>query len=282
MSEEITLSIVVTVYNSGKFLPETLDSIEKVKFDIPHEIILVNDGSTDLETINLLEKLSTTNKYQIFHKENGGEGSAKNAGFANARGKYVLSFDSDDCMYKSYYNDAIHILLKNPEFDILYGDLIYFGTQNSYKKSGRYNRMRLAISGNYAGAQCIYKKEVLDILGGYDESLIMVADWDFNSRAAVHGFKFYYFPKPLFRYRRILDGNSMSQNNPKLYHETKMGIIRNVPRDFFTMENISDYAIQSFKNSPKLLLKAIIIIYIPKLYKLLNKMGILKNKIIVQ
>ena len=47
MSDPITLSIIVPVYNIEAFLPESLDSLAKIKFDDPYEIIVIDDGSSD-------------------------------------------------------------------------------------------------------------------------------------------------------------------------------------------------------------------------------------------
>ena len=63
------VSVVIPVYNDGKYLVEAIESIRSQTYkDI--EIVVVNDGSTDTDTLHLLDKLSHEG-LQVLHKENG-------------------------------------------------------------------------------------------------------------------------------------------------------------------------------------------------------------------
>ena len=141
--------------------------------------------------------------------------------------------------------------------------------------------MKLAISGNYLSAVILYKKDVWEKIGGYDVTFKSIEDWDFSSRAAVFGFKFKYLSVPLFMYRRIFNGKSMSQNDLSSYIENKNRIINNVPREFFSKKNINDYVLTSYRREKKLFFKTFIILFLPWLYKFLLKKGVFKNDIIL-
>lgn len=93
---KINLSVIVPVYNAEKYLARCLDSIlaaAKVATEVETEIICVNDGSTD-SSAAVLEKY--TDKVRVFHKENGGQGSARNLGLDNMTGDFVMFVDADD------------------------------------------------------------------------------------------------------------------------------------------------------------------------------------------
>lgn len=275
-----TLTIVIPVYNTPPvFLQECLSSINLPEID--YEIIAVNDGSASEATLEYLQNLENNAKYRLIHKVNGGLSSARNAGIEVAEGKYILPLDSDDILVSETLREALKIMENNSEYDILYGDFQNFGDKTLYNKSGTFNRMKLAISGDFVSAIILYKKKVWNELGGYDISFKNNEDWDFSSRAAVKGYHFYYLPKPLFKYRRIFNGESLSQNDWAAYARNKERIINAIPRSFFTKENINDYILNSFKRDKKLFWKTFIILFFPKIYWFLRKNDFFKNNIIV-
>lgn len=89
------ISIVIPVYNVEKYIDKCLETIVKQTYQ--HlEIILVDDGSTDLsgEKCDLWKKKDS--RIIVIHKENGGLSSARNAGINIATGDYISFIDSDD------------------------------------------------------------------------------------------------------------------------------------------------------------------------------------------
>ena len=96
MSSEIKVSIVVPIYNLEKYVPRCLDAlVNQTLEDI--EILCVDDGSKD-SAPQIIEdyKKRYPNKVKTFHKENGGEWSARTYGLKRAIGEYVGFIDSDD------------------------------------------------------------------------------------------------------------------------------------------------------------------------------------------
>lgn len=88
-------SVIIPVYNSEKTIKRCIDSITSQKrTDV--EIIIINDGSTDMSE-DFCKNLQTEyNNIVYIHKENGGVSSARNSGLSVAKGKYVMFVDSDD------------------------------------------------------------------------------------------------------------------------------------------------------------------------------------------
>ena len=280
MLDNVLVSIVIPVYNTkAEFIKECIESIVDIKY--PHEIIVVDDGSYEKDTLEFLSIMRNDSNVKLLQKNNEGASSARNFGIKNATGKYILPLDSDDLLISKNLELALDKLLSDENIDIIYGDFQNFGDKNTYNKSGEFSRMKIAISGNYVSAVILYKKEVWDSLGGYDITFNSIEDWDFSSRAAVFGYNFTYLAVPLFKYRRIFNGKSLSQNDLSSYIDNKKRVVNNVPREFFSKKNINDYVLTSFKREKKLFFKTSIILFFPWLYRFLLRKGIFKNDIIV-
>ena len=91
------LSIIVPVYNVEAYLERCVGSLLDQDIDrSDYEIILVDDGSTD-GSDTLCDRIASQEPgIRVIHKENGGLGSARNAGIRAAAGEYILFVDSDD------------------------------------------------------------------------------------------------------------------------------------------------------------------------------------------
>lgn len=89
------VSVIIPIFNVETYIDRGVRQILQQDYkDI--EIILVDDGSTD-GSHSLCDALAARNaKIRVFHKENGGAGSARNVGIENARGEYIYFFDIDD------------------------------------------------------------------------------------------------------------------------------------------------------------------------------------------
>lgn len=95
MNSESLISIVVPVYNVGKYLPQCLDSIIGQTYQ-NLEIICVNDGSTD-NSLDILEEYGAKDsRIKIVTQENHGASAARNRGMQEVKGKYLMFVDGDD------------------------------------------------------------------------------------------------------------------------------------------------------------------------------------------
>lgn len=102
------LSIVVPLYNSEKYIGETIDSVLNQK-DIGFELIIVNDGSTDASRQICEERLKGKNNAYIVDQENSGAPKARNNGLNHATGNYVLFLDSDDVLCEGVFEQLEQI-----------------------------------------------------------------------------------------------------------------------------------------------------------------------------
>ncbi len=115
------ISVIVPVYNVGKWLRECLDSIVMQNSD-DYEVILVDDGSTDDSPDIVDEYVEKYNFFHVYTKPNGGLSSARNYGIDKAHGKYLYFLDSDDKFYDDKCISYMIKELKNKDIDVLYFD----------------------------------------------------------------------------------------------------------------------------------------------------------------
>lgn len=89
------ISVIVPVYNVQEYLVRCVKSIQNQTFG-DMEIVLVDDGSTDLSGYMCDEMARYDGRIKVIHKKNGGLSDARNAGIDIARGEYFFFVDSDD------------------------------------------------------------------------------------------------------------------------------------------------------------------------------------------
>jgi glycosyltransferase involved in cell wall biosynthesis len=99
------VSVVVDNYNYGRFLRDTIDSALAQTY-APLEVVVVDDGSTD-DSRTVIETYG--DRITAVLKENGGQASAFNAGFASSRGDVVIFVDSDDVLLPTAVERAMEL-----------------------------------------------------------------------------------------------------------------------------------------------------------------------------
>ena len=135
------LSFAVPCYNSAAYMAKCVESLLKGGEDV--EIIIVNDGSSD-DTARIADEYAT--KYptivRAVHKENGGHGSAVNAGIENATGLFFKVVDSDDWVKEEAYMQILDTLrsLAGGEkvLDMLISNFVYEKVGENRHKVMRY------------------------------------------------------------------------------------------------------------------------------------------------
>lgn len=124
------LSVIIPAYNAEKTISRCLDSlfasIGKTSYSGKDhvEIICIDDGSRD-DTWSILERYARDHDtVRIFHKENGGVGSARNLGLSQVTGDYISWIDADDYVSESWYPSIYEVLLSQRP-DCLFFDYFY-------------------------------------------------------------------------------------------------------------------------------------------------------------
>jgi glycosyltransferase involved in cell wall biosynthesis len=202
-ADKISISVIIPCFNQGHFIQDAIDSLDAKKINYPFEIIIVNDGSTDINTINKLDALSKQN-YQVIHQSNKGPSAARNTGIKMATGKYILPLDADNKITPEYINKSIPVL-EQGVYSIAYAMPHFFGEDADGKErfsTAAFDIMKI-VQNNYIDTCSVYNKDVWIKNRGYDEALPNYGheDWDFWINAYSNGFKFYFIEERLYYYR---------------------------------------------------------------------------------
>ncbi len=111
------LSIIVPVFNEEKTILQILEKLKKANIPIVHEIIIVDDGSTDT-TREKLKKIKGARI--ILHKKNQGKGAAVKTGIKEAKGDYILIQDADLEYNPNQIKDLLRPILEKKS-EVVYG-----------------------------------------------------------------------------------------------------------------------------------------------------------------
>lgn len=111
------ISVIVPVYNTKLYLKESIDSII-IQKDFVHEIIIINDGSTD-GSAELIESLySKFDFIKIIHTKNQRQGPARNLGTEVSTGDFIYYFDSDDILRPNLFETFKDLLVSEPNLEL--------------------------------------------------------------------------------------------------------------------------------------------------------------------
>ena len=178
----VTITVIVPIYNVEKYLVECLESIasQTIAFD---EVILINDGSTDKSLLICEKYVSKYSYFNLINQKNQGPSSARNQGLKHMTKEYVMFLDSDDFLRADTVETLKNILNKY-KYDVIYFDADIYGEENYTIKKNIYDRNlafleRTRISGqefliksypeNHVVSVCmaVFRKKVIDDLRLY-------------------------------------------------------------------------------------------------------------------
>lgn len=120
---DLKVSVIIPVYNTENYIRECLDSLLKQTLE-EIEVIAVDDGSTD-HTWDILQEYAEKypEKIRAFHKENGGQASARNLALNHVRGEYLGFVDSDDWVDNDMY-EVMYQKAQEESADIVICDMV--------------------------------------------------------------------------------------------------------------------------------------------------------------
>ena len=166
MQNKIKVSVIIPVYNAGKYLCQCLDSVVGQTLK-GIEVVCVNDGSTD-NSLNVLKNYQK--KYgniKIVDQKNGGVIAARIAGYKVATGEYISWVDADDFADKEMLSKLYEAAIKN-DADVVYCNYNFYPSEviNKQKWFNKYNGVVnwKFVMNNTVQWNKIVKKELLDQL----------------------------------------------------------------------------------------------------------------------
>lgn len=195
------VTIFTPTYDRANFLPETIESI--LGQDYPNlEYIVLDNGSTD-NTQEILRGYGDAIQWE-HHVSNIGLSRAMNRGFELARGDIIGFVSSDDPLLPGAISALVDVFLAHPDVVVVYPDWDVIDGEGRYVQhidTFEYEYVDMVrYHHTYPGPGALFRRSVLDRIGGLDESYRIVSDYDFWLRAGLLG-PFRRCPRTLARYR---------------------------------------------------------------------------------
>ena len=255
-----SVAAVVPCYNYGYFLRRAVSSLQQQSVPL-QEIVLVDDGSTDTETIELMDELSREEGIRLIRfAQNRGLSAARNAGISSVEVDYILLLDADDHYEPIFLEKALKRYSAHRCQKIAaIGCYLNFYQKNKngtwlrsyiWKPSG--GRLPSFLFSNECNAAPLLCKAAWEEVRGYDEQMRYAEDWEFWIRITAAGWQIDIIPLPLYNYY-IHESNMSYARSPaqqKFFMQQKEYIYhkhRQLYRKHFS-SGLSYLIRQSFKN----------------------------------
>lgn len=226
-NQDYKFSVIVPTYNRRNWIAECLDSILAQTYK-NFEIIVVDDGSTDgtADWIRSQQKYKTV---RVFEQENAGASNARNYGISVAKGNFITFIDSDDLLLPTHLEKAVEIFEQCPDTGLFCCDSKMIDTDGKIILDGKTWHQSLSEYLNvqvetgfrpleqvFMFSNCFpgftFKKEALEKLGGFEQSIFPADDYDLALRVAGSEFKVFYLNEALCL-RREHDGQCSGIRN---------------------------------------------------------------------
>jgi len=227
------LSIVIPYYNLGRWLEETVLSLQAVDYR-PREIIVVNDGSDEVESLAKLEHVAAGYSLRVVHQANAGLAAARNTGAQAARGEFLAFLDADDLVAPEYYRWAIQLLEHYPDLSFVGCWTQYFGAAEGIWPCWDPEPPYFLISNTLTSGALLFRRADFLAWGGNDPVMEYgMEDYEAVVGMLEQGCRGAVIPKPLFQYRirpdsmargfnvdnRLYLTRLLSEKHPQIYQE---------------------------------------------------------------
>lgn len=196
----VRLSVVIPCLDHGELLIEAVASAERSLAE-PYELIVVDDGSRQPRTLEVLAALEAAG-YFVVRQENRGVAAARNRGIELATGRYVLPLDADNRLLPGFPEAAMRVLDEDPDVGVVYGDRSELGLRSGTVRVPEFD-LDMLLTGNYIDACAVIRKDAWSACRGFDSGMPHQGweDWDLWISAAERGWRFHHLSEATFEYR---------------------------------------------------------------------------------
>ncbi len=263
------ISIIIPVYNTGKYLKKCLDSLICQTYS-NIEIICVDDGSSDdsLDIISEYEK--SDSRVYLYKQDHFGTSVARNLGIDKSTGEYVSFIDSDDWVFLTLYQTFIEYLESfNKTASVAESLDIYMFNVSSYIKGENdvvpktffdmsdwnnhkekyavhtFNDCIRPFSRNLSAANKIYRKEFLNEYSIKFPENLKYEDQYFGVKAFLNAKTIMINPDIFYRYRNMIDTSSTLEVTPRVFDIFK--IVDLVEAEIYRLHQYESYKYALFQ-----------------------------------
>jgi glycosyltransferase involved in cell wall biosynthesis len=177
------VSVVIPTFNCVQYLPEAIESVF-AQTHVPHEVIVVDDGSTD----GTEEQLRNyAGRIRFFRKENGGVSTARNMALREATGDLIAFLDSDDVWHPRKLEMQVACLRKNPDVGLLGARMIDWPQQEFREIAEEMQEGKmiaipfetLAVKNVFITSTVVVRRSITEKVGEFDPTLRGPEDYDY-------------------------------------------------------------------------------------------------------
>ena len=220
-----SVSVVITCYKQSAFIGTAIESVLAQTYPAS-EIIVVDDGSPD-NTASVVAQYLTV---QYVYQENQDVSAARNKGIKHASGKYVVFLDGDDRLLPHALETGVKYLDADASFGLVAGQHQYISETGSPLSSIETRRpvtkdhYREFLHHNFIGcpATVMHRRDVLEMIGGFNTAINPTGDWDLYLRIA-HKFPIYCHGEVVAEYRLH---NTNTSRNLEMMTEFSVKVLR--------------------------------------------------------
>ena len=222
------VSVIMPCFNDGAYIQESIDSVMNQTYS-NIEIIIIDDGSDDPNTISILNSISNP-AVKILHSKRLRPAGARNFGIKEATGKYILPVDSDDTIDPTYVEKAVNILEENKNIGVVYCYADLFGEKKGRWELPNYSFETMLLD-NIVFVTAMFYKDDWEKVGGFNTKMKAgMEDYDFWLSLLEIGREIYQIPEVLFHYRiKPISRTTQFQDDCASKQETYREIYNNHP-----------------------------------------------------
>jgi glycosyltransferase involved in cell wall biosynthesis len=190
------VTVAICCFNGEQYLEKTLNSVLAQDYS-NFEIVIVDDGSSD-GTAKIIEQFASRNTcIRPFFRSNHGLPASRNFAFGQAKGEWIAIIDQDDLCYPTRLSRQLGIAQNYPtagfvfcnvhhinESHEVFGEyLSIFALPGSFISKGDAGNLLLRLGCFSASASCFVRRDTVQLVGSFDESLAYACDYDYFVRA---------------------------------------------------------------------------------------------------
>jgi glycosyltransferase involved in cell wall biosynthesis len=234
------ISVIIPTYNNANYILEAIETIIKQTY-CKHEIIVIDDGSTD-NTKEVLNELIENRVIRYYYQENKGPGAARNLGINRAKGEYITFLDADDSLTLDSLEKKYKLIRTDSELRIVFSNYFVCTSQGIKKKEIHNDFMRMfkgiirnttngfIIKGKFSDIfeipfliptiSVLLDKNIFDKIGNFRTDVSIGEDRDMWIRAVEHSPAVGYVDLPLAYYNTFR--SNLTKKDPIEYAHTRL------------------------------------------------------------
>lgn len=219
------MSVITPYYNAGKYIRQTFNCIMNQTFPW-FEWIIVNDGSTEADSLRVLEEIGVLdNRIRIVSQQNEGLSSARNKGVRESTTDIIVPLDADDLIAPTFLEYLYWALYCNPEASWAYTDSCGF-SEEEYLWKRSFSAADMCKENLLVCTAAIRRKAIDAVDGYYSGEKFFNEDWHFWLRLLAKGMYPVHISGYQFWYRRSNSGILKKVESDTKQKQKSLSLIR--------------------------------------------------------